>query len=235
MGLDIYVGSFTRYLAGEWELAAERTAKEMGLPIEIVRQHDPAGAIRDPNQIRPVVFSWRDSLSAALKDLLSSPLDWDEQDETPYFTDKPTWDCYTDLLLWAAYDEQRQLRRPFQHVEDWPEDPAYILISSQDAKTRYSHVYDVTHWLPCDFGFVFKANGIAGTEQLIGSSVTLLRQLRELNARTWGVDSQVLHQWRIDCAEHGSPLETGAKFAFSVLYELATESVAHHLPMLMDW
>ena len=94
MGLDIYVGSLTRYHAGDWELVAQQAAREMGLPIQVIRQHDdPADALRDPEEIRPIVLDWRESLSASLREHLASPLDWDERNEAPYFTDKPTWDC----------------------------------------------------------------------------------------------------------------------------------------------
>jgi hypothetical protein len=33
VGLDIYVGSLTRYLAGNWELVAQKAACEMGLEL----------------------------------------------------------------------------------------------------------------------------------------------------------------------------------------------------------
>jgi hypothetical protein len=224
----------TRYYSGDWELITQRLAREMGLPLRVVRQDDQSDAVRDPEQIRPAVLSWRESLSTALVDQLAAPLDWDEREEAPYFTDKPTWDCYSDLVLWAAYDEQRQLQPPQEHVDNWSEDPAYRLVS-RDGNARYFHLYDVGLWLPCDFGFVFKSEDIAGTEISIASSIVLLRQLEELNARSWKTESRTLHQWREDGAEHGAPLEVGARFAFGLFYELAKQAVAHRLPMRLDW
>jgi hypothetical protein len=50
LGLDIYVGSFTRYYSGDWELVAARVAREIGATFEVVRQHDPPDAIRDPEE-----------------------------------------------------------------------------------------------------------------------------------------------------------------------------------------
>jgi hypothetical protein len=138
-------------------------------------------------------------------------------------------------VLWAAYDEQRNLSRPTNHIEDWSEDPAYRLVSHAEAENRYSHLYDVLLWLPSDFSFIFKADDISGTELFVGSSIVLLRQLKELNGRTWQVDAETLHQWRRDGADYGSPLEIGAKFAFAVFYELAEEAIKHRLPMRLDW
>src|SRR5579872_6323008 len=93
VGLDIYVGSLTRYYSGDWEMVAQKAARELGLELTVVRAHDPEDAIRDPEAIRPVVLAWREQLSEALAESITDKLDWDESQEAPYFTDKPTWDC----------------------------------------------------------------------------------------------------------------------------------------------
>ena len=124
MGLDVFVGTLTRCYSGDWELIAQQAAKEIGLTLNVIRQHNPPDAVRDPDQIRPSVLAWRESLSTALADSIATPLDWDESQMAPYFTDKPTWDCYSDLVLWAAYDEQRQLCRPESHVNGWSKEVA---------------------------------------------------------------------------------------------------------------
>jgi hypothetical protein len=72
---------------------------------------------------------------------------------------------------------------------------------------------------------------ICGTEVWTGSSVALWKQLEELNSRTWQADPECLHQWRRDGADYGSPLEIGARSAFSILDELTTAAVRHRLPM----
>jgi len=115
----------TRYLSGDWELVAQRAARELGLELTVIREHTAEGAIRNPEQIQPVVLAWREGLSQALRESLKEPLDWNEDYRAPYFTDKPTWDCYGDLMLWAAYDEQSQLARPSEHVAEWSADAAY--------------------------------------------------------------------------------------------------------------
>ena len=176
MGLDVYVGSLTRYHSGDWELIAQSAARELGMDIQVIRQQAKPDVSIDPVQIRDHVLRWRDSLTESLSQHLVSSLNWDERSESPYFTDKPTWECYADLLLWAAYDEQHRLRRPEQHVEDWSEDPAYRISSGSSAQSLYSHLYDVSAWLPCDFEFLFDAKDIAGVDLRFGSSVKLLAQ-----------------------------------------------------------
>lgn len=168
-------------------------------------KHEPEDAIRDPEQIRPTVLAWRDGLSQALRESLTEPLDWNESQEAPYFTDKPTWDCYADLMLWATYDEQPQLSRPSHHVEEWPEDPAYKACTGDGFGSRYSHLYDVELWLPCSFVFVFKTEYVGGNPVLVGSSIALFQQLEDLNRRTWRASSGLLEKWAFDGSEPERP------------------------------
>jgi hypothetical protein len=162
-------------------------------------------------------------------------LDWTEDSKAPYFTDKPTWDCYADLLLWAAYDEQPQLARPYDHVEEWSKNAGYKLCTADGFRPRYSHLYDVELWLPCPFGFVFKTADVGGNPVLIGSGIALLRQLEDLNRRTWRADSDLLEKWALDGSDHGAPLETGARFSFALFMKLARHSAERKLPMRLDW
>jgi hypothetical protein len=226
----------TRYYAGDWELIAQQAAREMGAPLQIVRAHaDPADAIRDPDAIRPVVNQWRDQLSESLSEHLSTPLDWNEKADAPYFTDKPAWDCYSDLVLWAAYSEHPELVRPEDSIEEFGQDPAYARCIGKDFTSRYSHLLEVEWWLPCDFNFVFQAEKLGGGPVLIGSSVALVRQLEDLNSRTWRAELDLLGAWLREGSEHGAPLESGARFAFALFRDLAHKSVANRLPMLLDY
>lgn len=235
MGLDIYVGSFTRYYSGDWESAAARVARELGASFQVIRPNEP-DVIPNRRQIQDAVAGWRSSLSAVLGEALAQPLDWDESPETPYFTDRPDWDGYTALQLWAAYEEHPQLRIPIAIPESLAADPGFSLSASEGFKTRYPDLLCGTQiWLPLDFSLAFKATDCAGRDVMIGSSVSLVRQLDELNRRTW------------NSAEAGEPdvvptgfsgersLEISAFSAFSQFRRCARLSLDHHLPMLLDW
>jgi hypothetical protein len=235
MGLDIYVGSFTRFYTGDWELIAQKVARELGLTIEVVRPPNVDDRVGDPEAVRLMVIEWRDGLSANLAGDLAVPLDWREDAQTPYFTDKPTWDCYSNLLLWAAYAEHPLLTRPSQSIEDFGVDPAYQLSTTADFESEYLQLLNTGCWLPCEFDFVFQSDRLGGESTQFGSSITLATQLDALNARTWGADKKTISAWRKDCSEYGAPLESGAKFAFAVLRELASESIENRLPMILDY
>ena len=236
MGLDIYVGSFTRYYAGRWETAAQKHAREQGLALEVLSADRPSDVVTDPEQIRPAVLAWRDQLSQGFGANIDGLLDWDETDSAPYFTDKPAWDCYSSLLLWAAYSEHPEMRRPRDAVEDWTKDAALRRSADPDSGTAFPHLMrNVEIWLPHDLPFVFRAPDPAGHALHFGSSLALAEELAELNRRTWNADDAVLAQWRRDGSEHEAPLETGARFAFAIMTELARQAIAHRLIMKLDY
>jgi hypothetical protein len=87
VGLDVYVGSLTRYYVEAPADVVERIARHQGVP---------AGNGQDAEEvIRAAVVRWRDGLSRWLGDRLAGPLDWDESGPAPCCTDKPGWDEFT--------------------------------------------------------------------------------------------------------------------------------------------
>src|SRR6266436_1377953 len=197
MGLDIYVGSLTRYYAGDWETVVQHHARETGVSVRVVRSNESEDAVTDPQVIRSAVRKWMHDLSIGLGDNLAAPLDWDESVESPCFTDKPAWDCYSSLLLWAAYLEHPDLARPAACIEDWTADEAYRRSSSEDFKTKYPMLLRNTEmWLPADFDFTFAAEDLSGSTVNFGSVIGLRDELSEINDRTWRADGATLETWR---------------------------------------
>ena len=245
MGLDIYVGSLTRYFSRDWRTIVQQWAESgKGPPVEIVRQNEPDDAVTDPELIRPAVVAWREGLNHALAPHVRSRVDWDEEGKTPYFTDKPAWSCYGALILWAAYSEHPDLTRPRSNplalpdrrTGDWHDDPAYRRSTTDGFATSYGQLLDdVEVWLPGDFSFTFEAQWITGKTIRFGSCQRLVAQLDALNTSTWKVAAAELERWRRDGAEFEAPLEVSAHFAFAVTRSLAGEAVQHRLPMLLDY
>jgi hypothetical protein len=67
-----------------------------------------------------------------------------------------------------------------------------------------------------------------------GSNVRLLRELEDLNQRTWQASASDLESWKAG-AEHDAPLETSAKLGFAVFHDLTMKSVDEKLPMKLDY
>ena len=278
MGLDVYVGTLTRYYSGEWQTIIDQMFQPeqqesdnkaflddiVQIAVETSEKLTPEtrttgffnkiteklfgklnkhGSVRRPpiqkldkDSLHQEVLAWRAKLSRRLRRRLSEPLDWQEGDDAPYFTDKPAWSCYGDLLLWAAYDENPDLTRPLEHVKDWSQDPAFQRIHSRNQSDSYQHLMcGAELWLPIDFSFIFETKMPAGNSVLAGSTFCLERELRTLNKRTWNANQETLDEWRKEGDAYSESLESGACFAFSIFYDLASKAKENKLVMILDY
>lgn len=235
MALDIYVGSLTRYYAGDWESVADRKEKRTRSTARTQATRASSDPDKESERIRKAVLGWRDGMKRALQQHLDEPLDWAETTEAPWFTDRPGWDGFGSLVLWAAYAEQPGLRQPAVLPEEWDDDPALVRSNADGFRSRYSHlVRNVELWLPCAFDFTFEGEDVDGRRIIVGSSTTLGRQLGELNAATWKMGADEL----VALAKNrppGSALETCACHALAVMSDLVRHAVEHRLPMKLDY
>jgi hypothetical protein len=241
MGLDLYVGPLTRYYVGDWETIVQRIGREKGWEVSMRRPNEPKRSwfARILDHFRPrgtaaaakAVERWRERLR---KQLQLASLQWNEDPDAEYETDKPAWDCYGALVLWAAYDELSAASRR-ETADGWEQDPAY-LTSLRNHESRYRHLIgDTQIWLPIQLDAPVLTQDVTGQSVTVGSSAQLFEELKQLNSRTWRATDQQISQWRHDGAEYGCELEISARFGFSVFYELARRSVAARLPMKLDY
>ena len=221
MGLDVYVGSLTRYYVAGPADVVERIARHPDLPV--------TDGLEAEEVIRAAVGRWREGLSRWLGDRLAGPLDWDESAPAPCFTDKPGWDGYGGTLLLAAHDEHPELPPPARVSADWPDDPAYQAASAPGAGSRYHQLLTPELWLPCRFAFTVRTQGLTGEEVELGSSVALLDQLELLSSR-YRLDGQPP-----DATADGHALSAAAGNGLTVLRRLAERSVVNRVPMKLDF
>ena len=240
MGLDVYAGPMTRYFSGDWQTAAQKFAAENGLELVTVRQgEDPANpperaAAAD---VQKLVTLWRDAMLTGLSNNGIDAEPWNESLEAEYRTDKPAWDTYGQLLVWAAYAERSELSRPTAAVEDWEQDPAYRITQDPDVGTAFVNLLcGVEVWLPIEFDGWFQS--ILPTQRTVtfGSLPRLQLELDALNEATWHADADTVASWRRgDGIEHTAPLESKAQFAFSIFHALSNFAVTQRTPMLLDY
>jgi hypothetical protein len=221
MGLDVYVGSLTRYYVEGPADVVERIARHQEVPS--------ADGQAAEEVIRAAVSSWRDGLSRWLGDRLAEPLDWDEAGSAPCFTDKPGWDGYGGVLLLAAHDEHPELPPPAVVSADWPDDPAYQAASARGASSRYQQLLTPELWLPCRFGFTVRTQDVTGEEVELGSSVALLDELELLAAR-YRLDGRP-----VEPGQDGQSLSAAAGAGLAVLRRLVERSVTHRVPLKLDF
>jgi hypothetical protein len=229
MALDVYVGSLSRYYAGDWEGTAERVTGER------TSRSATQDRLSEAERLRPRVLAWRTALSQSLGDNAPAAFDWHESLDTPHFAGRPGWDGFGSLVLWAAYTEHPALRRPPTLPELWDDDAALIRSNAEGFRSRYSHlVRKIELWLPAAFPFTFEAEDMHGRRVIIGSAETLSRQLADLNNATWKVDGDEIAAWGRRPPLTDAPLEIRARYGFGILSALARQAVEHRLPMKLD-
>lgn len=150
MGLDIYVGSLSRYASGDWKTAVAQAAEASGvvhctLSVGQDRDHSvPA----NPAEIDSLVLSWKSSLAEALG--LSQT--WEDAPDMPYVTDKLDWAGYGGLVLLAARLEHPELASPDDDPAEYENSPAFqaaTLDASKGESVRFpSLLSGVEWWLP---------------------------------------------------------------------------------------
>jgi hypothetical protein len=233
MGLDVYVGSLTGWFAAAPSSAVEHLAWQQRIPYAVIHGAERSSGHSQEDVIRAAVLAWRDELGRGLGDRLEGPLDWDESADGPSFTGRPGWDGYGAVLLLAAYDEHPELAAPATATADWPDDVAYQTAAAAGGGSRYDQLLLPDLWLPCAFGFTFRAQDAAGQPVDVGSSATLAAQLRTLRARTGLAGGGGEQAGRPPGPK--PPLREAARYGLETLLGLAERSLAHRLPMRLDY
>jgi hypothetical protein len=91
MGLDVYVGSLTRYYTGGWETVVQQWGREHGVEVMVVRPDQGSGRLSSlwgrlfkrngsssEEKTRVAVIRWRGELGRALGGDAGRAVDWDE-------------------------------------------------------------------------------------------------------------------------------------------------------------
>lgn len=238
MGLDVYAGPLTRYYSGEWETVIERYAREHGKEIRIVRAGATEEETERPSleQVHELVSIWRMKIGEQLEEYLDAPFFWEDTAELPYETDKPSWENYGALLLWAAHHEHPDEPLEPGPVKEWARDSAFLASLDEDFASIFPNLlYNVELWLPVPFAFTFKAIDPSGRPVQMGSSVELFNELQRLNNETWQADYDTRMDWRGGCPATGCDVEEGARFGFAIMYDLALYSVQRQVPLKLDY
>lgn len=235
MAFDLFVGSFTRYISGDWENLGQRAAREQGIAYKIIRDNETEEAPPPTDEIQATVAEWRDALNQGLRDQLTAPLDWSEEKSAPYVTDRPGWEGYAAVLLLAAYDDAPDLKRPKFLPAEWGEDPAYQKAISDDSDTSYPAILMANLWLPGEFDFMFGVEDLGGNARAVASTAALAEELQALNESTFKATKKQMDEWRKVAPAEGSTLEDYAKFGLAVMSAMVAESVKLNAPLMPDY
>lgn len=244
MGLDIYAGPLCRYYSGAWQTIIRQWGEQSGVPVAVVRPDAGRGlsgllsalngwmgrrrAPLDPVQ---AIVSWRAGLARQHR-TSESEWDWPEDLGLPFETDKPDFDGYGAVQLWAAYAERPEVQRPLSMPKDFANDS--ILEAALTGSVSFDQILGPELWLPIANGHVFDAEDPAGKRIRIGSVFELKKQLDRLNQVTWNASDEAARNWR---EEEFDPenLESIARWGFSIWICLADFAVGRRLSLRLDY
>ena len=245
MGLDIYAGPVTRYVAGDWTTIVQQAGAASGVPIQVIRAGGPTDAIRDPAIIGQVVRDWQVGLVRSL----GADTVWEDDPTTPWLTDKPDWDGYGAVVLLAAFEERPDLapgqparrgwrRRVVEPVlpRSFPDSDAFRVASQ--SPTTFPTLLRGAEWcLPLTNGpEVFTAATPNGVELTMGRVDRLVAELINLNERTLQLSPAELTAAReVGPPGPGATVSEVAPFGLSVMLALAEFAAVHAVPWIMDY
>ena len=259
MGLDIYAGTLTRYYSHNWKTVTQQWAEENEWGFQkITPDGEPADNEEElsPAEIQAAVEDWRDQILAAI----SQPnqphyTPWPEDNERPYYTDKPDWDAFGAMLLVAAchtYEEPV----PLTVEKDWDfgEHPLIARLASDEERV-WSLLRGATWWLPLTDSFLFQGPLPTDDQTMIATLGGLRKELEKLNHLAWQADEDTILGWadtegypvdgtlapdgqysKADIPEHTRyDTQSLAKFAFSMFWRAMRFAEEHHVPILLDY
>ena len=257
MGMDIYAGTLTRYYAQNWKTAAQQFAEENGWGYQRIMPEGTSpeeGEALSPAEIQADMEQWRDWLLKALTPEggeVYAP--WLEDNEWPYYTDKPDWDGFGALLLYAAAGKLDEPLPPtVEKGLNFNDHPLIAAMQEQEGKA-WSLFSGATCWLPIENGFYFTGPMPNGNQAVIGTSAALRAELEIINGQGWQADDETILSWThtegypadgtvqkdgtltVEKQYTEYPTESLAKYAFSIFWRALRFSEEHKVPILMDY
>ena len=259
MGLDIYAGTLTRYYAHNWKTVVQQWSEEHGFAFHKIT---PEGEqVTDeteltPAEIQKIMERWRDQILTSITQPGQAPYTpWPEDNEKPYYTDKPDWDALGAMLLVAACGTYGEPISPTVEKNwDFSEHPAIDRLA-KDQELIWSLFRGATWWLPLSDPFLVQGPLPTGDTAIIGTVGGLRQELERLNELAWQADEETILGWettegyptdgtidsngkitKADMPAHTQyDTQSLAKFAFSLFWQAMRFAEEQQVPILLDY
>lgn len=257
MGLDLYAGTLTRYYSGNWKTVVQQWAEEHGYSFKRVTSagEEHLEEKIDPEEVCRGMEQWRDFILNALTQAgQKNCTPWPEDNERPYYTDKPDWEAWAALQLYAACRYYGQpLPGTIRKNASFADFPIAKRVA-EDEELQWSLFLGAEMWLPMEAPLAFQGPMPTGDSVIISTVGLLRRELEDINQKGWNAGAETIRRWSTEegypadaVMPDGRPLtkadiaenteygtESLAKYAFSMLWQAVDFSDAHQVPILLD-
>ena len=243
MGIDIYVGSLSRYYQGHWRTSVQQYGLDHNITVNIIRPgaSETKDAPLEPSDVSRVIATWQKSLA----DSLGVTALWDDDADSPYATNKPGWKGLGGVNLLAAYAvrpdfdpskmKKRFGRKPaLDNARNYDESAAFQ--ATRDNFGDFPSLLGQTiWWLPVETApTLFAANRPDGGTQTMSNLTQLIKELNQL-AAIHGITDERAEELRL--AGPGSaddPYRNGL-FGIAALLPMADWALLNNKPLLVDY
>lgn len=230
MSPELYVGPLTTYYDGSWRVTEGPLVRREPWPEDTkmvrmaVYKFDEKPAKKPPAR-QAEIEAWRDQINHEFGSVLPSPLVWNEASSLSAAA-SPDFEA---LKLWIASLDNPDLRVK----SNWNalQRPA---VSTRMVE-RFFHIFHAPDlWLPAKFDFSIETSDPKGKPAVLGSTISLLHQLDDLNELSWKASLDVVEEWNLLLPGTGSSLENAARYSFCEAFLAARHACDAHLPMKFD-
>jgi hypothetical protein len=232
VALDIYVGSLSRYHAGNWKNIVQQAAEAQGIPYQIIRSDDAKCVPED--EVESAVRNWQAHLLSGLADQGIHIGHWNEGQGVPYETDRPGWEGYYGLILkgQSFLDPSASSPTLLPDLETIHEHP--VVVASQSPDSLMCLLSVAEWWLPGNHRHFVEFQSITGAEVAAAPTADLFRLLNDI-AEAWGKEPSEIIAFRPDQPDSNCTVDEAALYGLSVLLRMASKSLEMGLPMVLDY
>ena len=237
MAIDIYCGSLGRYYAHEWYNIVDQATKGKEPKIEGERMTQLCNLPISAQETEDVVLKWKEYITGQIQDHHNCPVEWTENLEEDYATDRLSWENFGALIIFALHVEMGR-KVPLHKLSeewDWTKEPVYRKYVDEKYKPVYSALVTGPQLLlPVDVPFTFTAQCPSGRVLAMASSLRQREQLLALNEACWKASPEEILSWK-ETYKDAKILEERAKQAFSTYYALSNFAMEHNVPMMLHF
>lgn len=258
MGLDIYAGTLTRYYCHNWKTVTQQWAEKNGYTFQKITPDGENGAEEqlDSAEVQRFMEGWRNQVLAALSQPdQQNNISWPEDNETPYYTNKPDWDAFGAMLLVAAcYVYAESVPPIVEKGWDYTSHPLVKRLAADKERT-WSLFLGATWWLPLADPIIFRGPAPNNNTVVFSTVAALRNELEALNRMVWQAEEHAILSWgdtegystdgvygpdgkiNLDDLQVHTEYNTEslAKFAFSVFWQAMKFAEEHTVPILLDY